>query len=236
MFKSLLSLLLISCSFLLTGVAVANPQGSPPAQQQMTPGRNDHLDDHSPYARQQLQRGERILRTLVFDPQNYHLMLSNKTCFGGEAVPPRVFSNKPTIILYQGALSPNRSNEEIAFMMAHELGHLNLHHMEKMNVQMEKIFAGPPAGISGTTFAIFKQKLQEREADMFGLYLYKKAGYDISFFPRTLKLLTFNPNIHYGSSHFVAKPEPTSLSMKDAHFKMRERFELLVQESQKTVS
>jgi Zn-dependent protease with chaperone function len=244
MLKSLISLFFVSFSFLFSSVAMAQQHPGAPAQEHAFsagpsptagPARDDHLDDRSPYARQQLQRGERILSTLVFDPQSYHLMLSSKAVFGGEAVPPYVFSDKPTIILYQGALSPNRSNEEIAFMIAHELGHLNLHHMEKMNVQMEKIFTGPSAGISGITFAIFKQKLQEREADMFGLYLYKKAGYDLAFFPKTLKILKVNPYLHYGTSKFIHKPEPGSLSMKDSHFKMSERFELLVQESQKSI-
>src|SRR3989442_1696469 len=83
-----------------------------------------------------------------------------------------------------------------------------------------------------STFVIFKQKLQEREADMFGLYLYKKSGYSISFFPYTLRILSINPNIHYGSSKIFAK-ECSSLSMKDPHFSMKERFHLLVSESQR---
>ena len=178
-----------------------------------------------------LKRAERILSTLVFDPQNYHLILSSNTAFGGEAVPPYIFSDKPSIILYQGALSHNRSNEEIAFMMAHEIGHLYLHHMERMNAQMEKIFNGPPAGISGAvTFAVFQRKFQEREADMFGLFLYKQAGYSTNFFPHTLGLLKINPNIHFGSSKFFGQ-QPTSLSMRDDHFSMQERFEWLVAES-----
>jgi len=244
MFKSLMSLFLVSMAFLFPAVAMAKQQQMPSQQEQVMQGpgpgptggppvRDDHLDDKSPFARQQLQRGEQILSTLVFDPQSYHLVLSDRTVFGGEAVPPHVFSNKPTIILYQGALSPNRSNEEIAFMMAHELGHLNLHHMEKMNVQMDKIFTGHPIRASGTTFAIYKQKLQEQEADMFGLFLYNKAGYDLAFFPKTLKILKMNPNIHFGTNNIVQHEEPSSLSMKDSHFKMSERFELLVKEAQK---
>lgn len=189
--------------------------------------RPDKLDSTSQFAKQKLQRAQRLLATLIPDPESYHLILSSATAFGGEAVPPGIFSNKPTMILYQGALSPNRSDEEIAFMMAHELGHLNLHHMEMMDAQMDKIFSGHPIGISGTTFFIFKQKLQEREADMFGLSLYKRAGYDLSFFPHTLRLLHINPNIHFGSSRVFVHELP-SLSMKDSHFSMKERFALLV--------
>lgn len=240
MLKSFISFFCLCTMSVALVFGAASPSPSNHPQQEMTanpmggpPPRKDLLDSESPYTTLKLQRARYILSTLVHDPQSYHLILSSKACFGGEAVPARVYSDKPTIILYQGALSPNRSNEEIAFMMAHELGHLNLHHMEHMDHQMEKIFTGPPSGISGITFAIFKQKLQEREADMFGLYLYKKAGYSMSFFPKTLKILNINPNIHYGSNKFTE--EPPSLSMKDSHFSMKERFELLVVESQKQI-
>ena len=198
---------------------------------QSVPNRSDFLDSNSPGAKIKLERAEKVLSTLVFDPQNYHLILSNRTSFGGEAVSPNIFSDKPTMIIYQGALSPDRSNEELAFMMAHELGHLNLYHNEKMGMQMEKIFTGPPAGFSGAPLSIYFQKTQEQEADMFGLYLYKQAGYDIGFFPYTLHLLNINPNIHYGTTQIFRK-ELSSLSMQDPHYSMKERFALLVHESQ----
>src|ERR1700722_8779013 len=232
MFKAIsyfLGLFCLSC-YLLFG----DMQGTSSGPSFGPPPRQDKLDSTSNSAQIVLKRAERILSTLVFDPQNYQLILSSKSVFGGEAVSPCVYSDKPTMIIYQGALSPNRSNEEIAFMMAHELGHLNLYHNEKMNEQMGKIFQGPTVGISGTTFAVFFQKFQEREADMFGLYLYKQAGYDIGFFPFTLGILNINPNIHFGSSMIFAK-SPSSLSMRDSHFSMKERFELLVSESQNPV-
>lgn len=197
-----------------------NTQAPPPGM------RNDALEASSPGVLIKLARADSILRSLISNPESYFLILSSKPSFGGEAVPPYVFSDKPTMILYQGALAPARSDEEIAFMMAHELGHLVLDHAGKMGAQMEKIFTGPPIGISGTTFAIFYQKLQEREADLFGLSLYKEKGYDLEFFPYTLNLIHINPNIHYGTSTLFKK-ERSSLSMKDSHFCMKERFELL---------
>jgi Zn-dependent protease with chaperone function len=225
MFKSLcsfFSVLFLSFSFVLSA---AHPQGI------MPPPRKDLMDRSQPGTQIKLQRAESILATLVPDPQSYQLVLSSRTSFGGEAHAPYSLSEKPSIVIYQGALAPSRSNEEIAFMMAHELGHLNLHHNEKMNEQMEKIFTGSPIGISGTTFSIFFQKLQEREADMFGFDLYTYAGYDLKFFPYTLNLIKINPNIHFGSSKMLAH-EPSSLSMKDSHFSMKERFELLTKMSQ----
>ena len=215
---SFISLLLLSVTCLFG--ATENQSFNPP--------RSDKLDSTSPGAQIKLKRAESILSTLVSDPESYHLILSSRPSFGGEAVAPYVFSDKPTMIVYQGALSPDRSNEEIAFMMAHELGHLNLYHNEKMNEQMDKIFNGPPIGISGTTFSIFFQKIQEREADLFGFDLYKSSGYDLKFFPYTLNLIKINPNIHYGANVF-SKPL-SSLSLKDSHFSMQERFELLVQQ------
>lgn|GEM_PF-3868446 len=221
-FLYFVSLFLMSGA-LLFGASSESQEGPPPRQ--------DHLDMHSPSALLKLKRADRILATLVPDPQSYQLILSDIPSMGAEAVPPHVFSDKPTMIIYQGTLAPSRSNEELAFVMAHELGHLNLHHAEKTGEAMEKIYTGPPIGISGTTFSIFKQKLQEREADMFGYNLYTHSGYDKRFFPYTLNLLKINPNIHFGTTHVMRKPLP-SLSMKDSHFSMLERFELLTQIAQ----
>ncbi len=225
MFKYLtyvFSVLLLSVSTLFA--VPSSPMMGPP------PPRMDLKAPYTKSAQIKLVRAENILATLVPDPQSYHLMLSSHPSIGAEAVPPFVFSDKPTVIIYQGTLAPSRSNEEAAFVLAHELGHLNLYHNEKMDESMGKVFTGPPLGISGTTFAIYQQKLHEREADQFGLSLYKNAGYDLNFFPFTLKLLKINQNIHFGSSKIFAKPL-TSLSMKDAHFNMKERFEFLTDQS-----
>lgn len=223
---SSLSVLMLSFS-----VAFGAVQEAPPSEG-MFPPRKDKLDDSSFLAKQKLKRAENILATLVPDPQSYHLVLSSNSTFGGEAVPPYFHSDKPTIILYQGALSPDRSNEEIAFMMAHEIGHLQLHHHDEMDHQMEKIFTGSPVMISGITFTIYFQKFQERQADMFGLELYSHAGYDLNFFPHTLSLIKINPNLHFGTNK-PFREELSSLSYHNSHFSIKERFELLVKEAQK---
>jgi Zn-dependent protease with chaperone function len=203
--SSLFSILLLTITFAYGTEQNAPMMGPPP--------RMDLVEAHSISGQIKLARAEKILSTLDSDPQ--------------EAVEPFVYSDKPTMIIYQGTLSPDRSNEEAAFVMAHELGHLNLHHGEKMGTIMDKLFLGPPVGISGSLFSIFHQKIQEREADQFGFHLYKQAGYDLNFFPYTLKLINKNPNIHYGTNNPFQK-SLTSLSMKDSHFSMQERFELLV--------
>ncbi|MCC5832286.1 MAG: M48 family metalloprotease [Chlamydiales bacterium] len=224
-----------SLSMLLLGVSIAfGATHEPPPTEGIFPPRKDQLDDSSQYAKIRLKRAENILGTLVPNPQSYHLILSSITTFGGEAVPPFVFSDKPTVILYQGSLSPDRSNEEIAFMMAHELGHLELHHHDEMDKQMEKIFTSSPLQISGLTFSVYFQKLQERQADLFGLALYRDAGYDLNFFPTTLELVTRNPNIHFGTNN-PFRTELSSLSYHNSHFSIKERFELLTKEAQKPV-
>lgn len=225
MFKllsSFISVFLLSISFVY-GITEEPPMDYPPRQ--------DKLDCTSKIAQFKLKRAQDILATLVPDPQSYQLMLSSNSTFGGEAVPPFVLADQPTIIVYQGSLSPNRSKDEIAFLLAHELGHLQLHHHEEMDTQMEKIFTGHPIQISGITYSIYFQKLQEQQADLFGLHLFQQAGYDSSFFTHTLKQIRMNPNIHFGSSKPFRK-ELSSLSMKNSHYNIKERFELLVQESQ----
>ncbi len=226
MIKKFISLCLLSFS-----VAFGN---IPDPAEDFLPPRTDKLDDSSNVAKLRLSRAENILATLVPDPESYHLVLSSTPAFGGEAVAPYIPGDQPTIILYQGALSPDRSNEEIAFMMAHEMGHLQLGHHEEMDQMMEKIFTGSPIEISGLTFTIYFQKLQERQADLFGLNLYREAGYDMNFFPYTLRLININPNIHYGTNR-PFREELSSLSFIDSHFAIKERFELLVKEADQAV-
>ncbi len=220
MFRSFVSFLSL---IIMSGALVF---GAPGHSERGPPPRGDYLDMHSKSAQIKLARAESILKTLVPDPQSYQLILSSTPSIGAEAVPPHVFSDKPTMIIYQGTLSPARSNQELAFVMAHELGHLNLHHNEKSAMRMEQIFTGPSAGISGVNFAIFYQKVQEQEADLYGLSVYEHAGYDLNFFSHTLKLIKINPNIHFGTPHVFRKAR-SSLSMKDSHYSMLDRFELL---------
>lgn len=221
MFRSFVSFVTL---FLMSGAlvfgATNNHENSGP------PVRKDCMETHSKSAQLKLSRAESVLATLVPDPQSYYLMLSSNTSIGAEAVPPHVFSDKPTMIIYQGTLSPDRSNQELAFVMAHELGHLNLYHNEKTAQTMEKIFTGPVVGISGVNFSVFHQKLNEQEADLYGYSLYKHAGYDLHFFPYTLNLIKINPNIHFGTPHLFQHAR-SSLSIKDSHYSMLDRFELL---------
>lgn len=219
---SFLSVLVLGSSFMF-GAVHKEPDSRPP--------RKDQIDDSSAQALVKLNRAKHVLAKLVPDPQSYHLMLSNTTAFGGEAVPPHVYSDKPTMILYQGALAPSRSDEEVAFLMAHELSHLLLYHNENMGEMMDKIYSGPPIGISGTTVTPFYQKLQERQADLNGFEMYQHAGYDLNFFPFTLDLIKINPNIHFGTSKIFKTKQISSLSMKNSHFSILERFTLLSQKS-----
>lgn len=189
------------------------------------PQRHDNLDCTSNYALEQLKRPQMLLSTLIADPQNYQMILSDNTHFGAEAVPAHIFSDKPTIIIYQGCLSQEVKNEELAFVIAHELGHIHHQHMQKFEERMDSIMLGPHLGISGTTFNIFAQKFEEREADLFGQNLYKKAGYDMNFFPQTFHYLEQNNGHDRHMSNEVRLF--TSLSMKDSHFSMLDRFQLL---------
>lgn len=212
MFKYIFTLVILNLSLIFA--ATPNPQQMPPRQ--------DRLDSSSPYAQSMLAKPRQILSTLVSDPQNVQLILSSNPNFGGEAVPPGVFSNKPGLIIYQGALAPNQNQNELRFMIAHELGHIHYRHMQNMDARMDKIFNGPPIGISGTTFNIFMQKIEERQADLYGQHLYKLAGYDMSFFRNQSAYIQTQSAYHGKSKH-------SSLSMSDSHFSMQDRFKLLAQ-------
>lgn len=221
MFRSLsfLALLLLNFTFVF-GSVPSNPNPN------LMPPRQDRLDYSSQYAINKLYRARMVLRTIVQDPDSYQLILSNNTMFGAEAVPPGVFASKPTVIVYEGALDPRISTEELAFVLGHELGHLNLHHMERVAQEMDSLLNKHPIQLSGVTFGVFYQKLQEREADLFGYSLYKRAGYDMNLFPRIFHYIKTHPG--YDPHMKVPMgPELPTLSMKNPHFSMYERFELL---------
>lgn len=221
MFRFLSILVLLVMNLTLFGSTPSQPDPN------LMPPRQDHLDGSSPYAIQKLARARQILRTLVPNPDQYQLILSDTPYFGAEAVPPGVFSMKPTVIMYAPSLDPQRTTNELAFMMAHELGHLNLHHMEKVADAMDALFDhGHPIQYSALTFGVFYQKLQEREADLFGYNLYKKAGYDMNFFPQMFQFIKHNPGFDPHMKQWVG-PELPTLSVKNPHFSMYERFELL---------
>lgn len=219
-FLSVMSLVLLNVS-LVFGAPSERPNDFPPRQ--------DRLDASSPYAKMQLQRAQQLLTTLIPNTQNYQLILSNDPRFGAEAFPAHVFSDKPTLIIYQGSLTYQHSNEELAFMLAHELGHVHLNHSAQMDVIMDQFFYGPPIKYIGMPLTIYFQKFQEQEADMFGLYLYKKAGYNEQFFARQLNVIK-NESAYQTQMSLMHGMglEPGSLSMKDPHFCMRERFEHLI--------
>lgn len=214
--KYLIALLFLSFSTIFASANV---------DRQESPQREDRLDYTSDYAIDRLDRAQHILSSLVSNPNDYQLILSNKPYFGGEAVPAEILAAKPSMIIYEGALGPEVTNEELCFMVAHELGHLHHQHMQKYDQRMDHIMNGPVLGISGSTFNIYAQKFEEREADLFGFNLFKQSGYDMHFFPDAYQYMVLhNGHDRHTPDHIRLL---TSLSNKDSHFSMIDRFELL---------
>lgn len=90
------------------------------------------------------------------------------------------------ICVYEGLESQLKSDDALAFVLAHEIGHGALRHWSRRarKQQSDVAFGVLLAGITGVgnNHAVLKSlahtRAHEREADGFGVELYLKAGYD----------------------------------------------------------
>ncbi len=79
-----------------------------------------------------------------------------------------------------GAMQFVRSDEELAWMLSHEIGHNVLSHVQtaRLRVLLDR-FRRATIDHSGTITPSITQRLMEEQADYVGLYILAKAGYDL---------------------------------------------------------
>lgn len=123
-----------------------------------------------------------------------------KSCdFGVHLAPDDVknaYADGKNIVVYKGMMDFFKTDEEIALVLSHELAHNSMKHLDAKQknaivggifgllldiaaagagVNTNGEFAKAGAGIAGNTYSV----AFEQEADYVGLYLMKKADYDI---------------------------------------------------------
>jgi predicted Zn-dependent protease len=146
-----------------------------------------------PVPREYIARiGKRILATLETQPFKYEFYVLNTNEINAFAVPGgKVFFNS-------GLIQMVESEDELAGVMAHEIGHVVARHIARQSEQGMKlglatlgallagIFLGPQAAAAlgvtaqaaSSTVMLKYSREHEEEADYLGLKFMKRAGYD----------------------------------------------------------
>ncbi len=136
--------------------------------------------------------GKRVLATMETQPFDYEFYVLNSTEINAFAVPGgKVFINS-------GLITTVENEDELAGVMAHEIGHVVARHVARQSEQGTKlalatlgallagILLGPQAaaaiGITGqaaaTTAMLKYSRENEEEADYLGMKFMERAGYD----------------------------------------------------------
>jgi len=188
--------------------------------------------------------GKRILKTMETQPFEYQYYVLNTPDINAFAVPGgKVFINSGLILMVD-------KEDELAGVMAHEIGHVVARHIAKQSEQGLKmglatlgavlagILLGPQAAaaiVTTTSAAAGTMMLKysrenEEEADYLGLKFMERAGYDresmISMFKKIRRSSgpsSSDPTL-YLLSHPAAEQRIANLEVQMAHFpKMEEK-------------
>jgi Zn-dependent protease with chaperone function/predicted small secreted protein len=115
----------------------------------------------------------------------------------------------------RGMLRTVRSDDELALVIGHELGHIQLSHIDKKRanasiglvVDLVAALAGADTGGAFTQLAgAAHSQGFEREADYYGLYAVAKAGYSIADAPTFWRRMAVDFPASIASSHTSSHP------------------------------
>ena len=188
--------------------------------------------------------GKRILKTMETQPFDYQYYVLNTPDMNAFAVPGgKVFVNSGLILMVE-------NEDELAGVMAHEIGHVVARHIAKQSEQGLKmglatlgallagILLGPQAAaalITTTTAAAGTMMLKysrenEEEADYLGLKFMEKAGYDreamLTMFKKMRRVSgpSSSDPPTYLLTHPAVEQRMANLEVQMAHFpKMEEK-------------
>lgn len=129
---------------------------------------NPFVDTKAPDTR--LKRVKAVLHRLVGDDVSAFVGVTPDIHFSDESIPNAFVNEANTIVLSDGLMNVVKSDDELAFVIAHELAHIALHHNRPSNHRSHALIG------SGSTL----QGLIRREiaADRFALSILRSSGFE----------------------------------------------------------
>lgn len=130
------------------------------------------------------------------NPCNYPFKLITEPA--KEAATPNAYADGNGVFVYAGLVNMLEGEEELAFVLSHEYAHNVLQHVNKQSLNMslgmlagaaaDALLASQGYSLGGAQLtkmganlgALQYSSSYEREADYVGLYIVRKAGFDIS--------------------------------------------------------
>jgi hypothetical protein len=110
-----------------------------------------------------------------------------------------------------GAMRFFRSNDELAWVMAHEIAHNLLSHVQSAKLRiMLNTFLGATVGASAVALPSPPQKTLEIQADYVGSYVMARAGYDLQAISRVWDRLERIQSHQGGLGRKMAETHPTN--------------------------
>ncbi len=152
-----------------------------------------------------LRAGERRLITLWAVPAcQFSVQLIESDLING-------ISNGRQVGVTTGAMRFFRSNDELGWVLAHEIAHNVLSHVQSARLRaMLNAFLGATVGASAVTSASPPQKSLEAQADYVGSYIMARAGYDLHAIPRVWHRLERIQSQQNGLGRKMAETHPTN--------------------------
>jgi hypothetical protein len=152
-----------------------------------------------------LRNGERRLITLWAVPAcQFSVQLIQSDLING-------ISDGRQVGVTTGAMRFFRSNDELGWVLAHEIAHNVLSHVQSARLRaMLNAFLGATVGASAVASASPPQKSLEAQADYVGSYIMARAGYDLQAIRRVLDRLERIQSQQNGLARKMAETHPTN--------------------------
>lgn len=177
--------------------------------------------------------GYRLVKAVGSNPASYHFLVVHEDQPNAFAIPGGY------IFIFDGLLTQIKSEDEIAGVLAHEMGHVERNHFFKDSKKIAALdiatiaaillgggnmAAATIAGAANIDMRLQFSRENEAEADTYALRYLKQAGYSpkvlLDFFDDLIRYERFNPQSV--PAYLATHPDLESRRNKVANFVMRE--------------